>query len=568
MTAANVTAAQPELHVPDVLETLAQLPNDDVYTPPKVVAAMLDVLPEHVWSEPHFTWLDPATKSGIYLREVFKRLMVGLAAWEPDGLKRREHILRNMLFGAATTQLNGEIARRTLYQTKNATGTEVKDSALTDLVVHFESPEGNIAFIQTEHTLDRSEKFCTVCRAPAKLIRERRENFAYSFIHGTYPTKEVADVQFDVIIGNPPYQIGMDDGKGNRTANITPLYNLFVEKAIAMNPRYVVMITPSRWFAGGKGLDDYRDKMISDRRIRVLVDHPKIFDVFPQAKIRGGVSYFLWDREYSGDCSFSTRIDGRLISTADRDLREGRGVLVRDNFAAAIVKKISSDPFSKGSLADKVSASDPFGQGIKTNYKGKPGYPLSDAEFEGSIPLVFATKVSFTDPGALERHADWVNDWKVLIPMASSGDTAQDADGRIVDVVLGEPIALAPGSACTQSYLIAGWFTTREETENYAYYLATKFVRFLVLQRKISQHVTPDRFSFVPAVDFTRRWTDADLYERFNLTSDEIDYIEASIKPRSLILSLDSPIPETHLPGGRKYRAADVPADHEEGEDE
>lgn len=534
-------------HVPDVLETLAQLPNDEVYTPPKLVNAMLDILPEHVWSEPDYRWLDPATKSGVFLREVVRRLMVGLADWEPDGAKRRDHILRHMIFGAAITQMSGEIARRSLYQSKNATGAEIKDPALADLVVHLDTPDGNVPFVPTEHVLDRAGKFCTVCRAPAALIRENRENFAYSFLHGTYPTKELADMKFDVIVGNPPYQIGMDDGKGNRTANITPLYNLFVEKAIAMDPRYVLMITPSRWFAGGKGLDEYRDKMIADRRLRVLVDNPKLYDVFPQAEIKGGVSYFLWDRHYDGDCEFSTRIDGVIRDSASRDLRAGRGVVLRDNFAAAIVKKIASDP---------------FGQGIKTNYKGKPGYPLAEQPFDGSIPLVFATKAGYTDPGALERHPEWVDRWKVLIPMAGDGH------GREVSFVIGEPIALAPGSACTQSYLVAGTFDTREETENYAYYLATKFVRFLVLQRKISQHVIPDRFAFVPAVDFTRRWTDAELYEHFGLAPDEISYIERVIGPREPILSLDSPIPETHLPGGRKYRAGDAPPEPEDGDDE
>jgi len=559
MTITNTTQG----HVPDVLETLAQLPNDEVYTPPKLVNAMLDLLPVHVWSEPDYKWLDPATKSGVYLREVARRLMVGLADWEADGAKRRDHILRNMLYGAAITQMSGEIARRSLYQPKNATGSEIKDPVLADLVVHLDQPDGNVPFVPTEHTLDKAEKFCAICRAPAALIRENRENFAYSFIHDTYPTKELADMKFDVILGNPPYQIGMDDGKGNRTANITPLYNLFVEKAIAMNPRYVLMITPSRWFAGGKGLDDYRDRMIADRRLRVLVDNPKIFDVFPQAKIRGGVSYFLWDREYAGDCEFTTKVDGRTISTALRDLRDGEGVVVRDNFAAAILDKIASDRFAKGSLADNVSASDPFGQSIKTNYKG-----AADLPFEGSIPLVFATKIGYVLPEVLERNRDWVDQWKVLIPMASSGDTAQDEEGRIVDVVLGEPIALAPGSACTQSYLVAGRFDSREETENYAYFLATKFVRFFVLQRKISQHVTPNRFAFVPIVDFIRRWTDEDLYKHFDLTMEEIDYIEASIKPRSLILSLDSPIPETHLPGGRKYRAGDAPAELSDDRDD
>ena len=545
MSEAAVIAA--EKHVPDVLETLAQLPNDDVYTPPKVVGAMLDVLPDHVWSEPDYRWLDPATKSGIFLREVFRRLMVGLAPWQPDGVKRREHILKNMIFGSATTQLNGEIARRTLYQTRDATGLQVKDPSLEDLVVHFDEPHGNVPYVETEHTLDKKERFCTVCRAPATLIRERRESFAYSFIHGTYPTKELAAMKFDVIVGNPPYQIGMDDGKGNRTANITPLYNLFVEKAIAMNPKYVVMITPSRWFAGGKGLNEFRDKMIADRRLRVLVDNPKLYDVFPMAKIEGGVSYFLWDREYLGDCEFSTRIGGNVRDTRTRDLRLGRGVLLRDNFAAGIVQKIASDPFSKGSLADLVSASDPFGQSIKTNFKG-----ASDSPFEGSIPLVFATKVGHIDPDMLERNRAWVERWKVLIPMAFGDSGAENFS------VTGEPIALAPGSACTQSYLVAGTFDNSQETQNYAYYLTTKFVRFLVLQRKISQHLTNARFTFVPLLDMSRRWTDSDLYQQFRLSDEEVEYIERMIASREPILSLDSPIPATHLPGGRKHRPGDV----------
>jgi site-specific DNA-methyltransferase (adenine-specific) len=553
-----VAAQLPDSYVPDVLETLAQLPNDDVYTPPKVVAAMLDILPEHVWSEPSYTWLDPATKSGIYLREVLKRLMVGLADWEPDGEKRRAHILRNMLYGAATTQLNGEIARRTLYQTKNATGTEVKDPSLADLVVHFDSSEGNILYVETEHTLDRKEQFCTICRAPAKLIRERRESFAYSFIHDTYPTKELAELKFDVIIGNPPYQIGMDDGKGNRTANITPLYNRFVEKAIALNPRYVVMITPSRWFTSGHGLTDYRMKMMNDRRLRILVDNPKLYDIFPQAEIKGGVSYFLWEREYDGDCEFSTRINGVIRDSATRDLRQGVDVILRDNFAAKVVAKIASDPFGKGSLSDLVSPRDPFGATIQTNFKGSREEP-----FEGSIPLVYVNKIGYIRRDQLGRNQSWVDRWKVLIPKAGDGH------GREPAYVLGEPIAIAPGSACTQSYLVAGTFDSKLETENFAHFLTTKFCRFLVLQRKISQDLTPSRFSFVPLLDMTRHWADSDLFECFKLTNEEVAYIDRVIGPREPILSLDSPIPATHLPGGRKYRAGDAPPDSDDaGEDE
>jgi site-specific DNA-methyltransferase (adenine-specific) len=271
-----------------------------------------------------------------------------------------------MLFGAAATSLAAELSRRTLYQTTDATGKSVKDDAIKPLIVSMENQEGNIHFVPTEHQILKGR--CTICRAPESLVRDRRENFAYSFIHKTYPTKEMQEMQFDVIIGNPPYQIGMEDGDGNRTANITPLYHMFVERAIEMNPRYVMMITPSRWFAGGHSLTEYRTKMISDRRIKFIADYSDSKELFPGVAIMGGISYFLWDRNYSGDCKFVQMVGGQKVSEALRDLRDGQGVIIRDNFAANIVKKITSDPFPKGSLAEMVSASDPFGQSIKTNF--------------------------------------------------------------------------------------------------------------------------------------------------------------------------------------------------------
>ena len=170
------------------------------------------------------------------------------------------------------------------------------------------------------------------------------------------------------------------------------------------------------------------------------------------------------------------------------------------------------------------------------------------------MPVIYGTHVGYVKPRQLERNQAWVDRWKVLLPAASSGDTPVNEAGNIVDVVLGAPIALAPGSACTQTYFVAGMFDTSLETENYANFLATKFVRFLVLPRKTTQHITPDRFRFVPQMDFARPWTDVELYEHFDLTAEEQAYIEQSIKPRSVNLSLDSPIPATHLPGGSKYR--------------
>ena len=538
-------AKEASVGVPDVLETLAQLPNDEVFTPPYFANEMLDLLPKEVWTNPTFRWLDPASKSGAHLREAFKRLMQGLSTWEPNPVLRREHILKNMLFGASITQLTAEVARRSLYQTVDATGQSVIDDTVKEIIVSFESSEGNIRFIPTEHEMVKGK--CVVCRAPEKLVRDRRENFAYSFIHGTYPTKEMENMKFDVIVGNPPYQIGMDDSEGNRTANITPLYNMFVEKAISMNPRYIVMITPSRWFAGGHSLRDYRERMLNDRRIKSIVDIPNASEVFPGVEVKGGVSYFLWDSNYEGDCHFSTRISGEIVSSTLRDLREGQGVLIRDNFAAEIVKKISSDPFEKGSLAEKFSASDPFGQSIKTNFKGAKSEP-----FAGSIPLVFVNKIGYVSREQLERNHDWVDRWKVLIPKAYGGGNNTESHA-----IIGEPIALAPGSACTQSYLVAGTFESKVEAANYAKFLTSKFVRFLVLQRKISQDITPTRFKFVPLLDMKHEWSDEKLYEKYALTPSEISYIEKTVAQRDWIDSLGSPIPATHLPGGRKYKSVD-----------
>ena len=533
-------------HVPDVLETIAQLPADDVYTSPKLANLVLDTLPAEIWTNyPDYRWLDPAAKSGVFLREAYSRLMEGLVGHLPDPRKRRDHILQNMLFGAATTSLNGAIARRSLYQSTDASGQGLLDNELKDIFCHFDNADGNIAFVQTEHSLDKAEKACTVCRAPGTLVRENRENFAYSFIHHTYPGEELSPMKFDVIIGNPPYQIGMEDSAGNRTANITPLYNLFVERAIDMDPRYVLMITPSRWFAGGKGLSSFRSRMIADRRLRSIFDIPNAKNAFPTVEVKGGVSYFLWDRDWDGDCTFSSLQDGTVVSSDTRDLRKYGDVILRDSKGLQIVDKVlSSEEFALG-LDGLISNRDPFGQSITSNFKGsKP------ESFPGAIPLIYNNQIGYVDLTQLERNHSWVNMWKVIIPKASDGVWRESAS------VLGEPIALAPGSACTQSYLVAGTFESDIEARNLAEFLTTKFCRFLVLQKKITQNMTSSMFSFVPRLDLSKRWTDKKLYKLFRLDDAEIAYIEKSVGPREWIDSLNSPIPATHVPGGRKYKVA------------
>lgn len=513
-------------HVPDILDCLAQLSNDEVPTPPKLARSVLDILPAGVWGEPDFRWLDPCCKSGIFLREAAARLLEGLSDQIPNFEQRREHIYREMLWGASITEMTGMISRRSLYYSRDASG--------PSSVVQFDRVDGNLAFVPAQHEFDSKNK-CRLCRAPDELERgDDRENHAYSFIHGMYPTEEMEHMKFDVIVGNPPYQIGIENERDSSDAN--PVYQYFVEQAIDLAPRYVVMIVKSGWFTGGKAqLDPFRARMIADRHLAKIVDNPKLFDCFPGVEIKGGVNYFLWSRDHDGDCEFSTRVDGQIVSTLVRDLREGDGVLVRDNNAASIIRKVAGSRAKVGSLEELVAPRYPFGQTLMSNFKGAMTEP-----FEGSVPLVFGNKVGYIRTEQISRNLPWVDKWKVLIPKASDGH------GRPVSYVLGEPIALAPGSACTQTYLVAGTFDTREETLNYANYLTTKFVRFLVLQRKATQDVTPDRFRFVPKLDMKRVWTDQDLYAKFELTEDEQTYIESVIHPRSVNVSLDSPVPRTH----------------------
>ncbi len=292
--------------VPDILDVIAALSSDAVPTPPLLARALLDLLPSDVWTKPELRWLDPATKSGSILREAARRLMDGLVDWEPDPGRRAEHILKNMLYGCAMTQVHGDMTRRSVYVSRDATSEHA--------AVRFDWSDGNLPFVVAEHDYPVNRRGeasgpCQTCGAPVDLERgPSRENHAYAFIHGAYPTKEMQPVQFDVIVTNPPYQVSTA-GHG---AQASTIYHRFVRQAIALNPKYVAMIVPSRWFAGGFGLDEFRATMLGDRRLRAIVDNPKLFDCFPGVEIKGGINYFLWDRDHNGDCEFSTRIDGNI----------------------------------------------------------------------------------------------------------------------------------------------------------------------------------------------------------------------------------------------------------------
>lgn len=319
-------------------------------------------------------------------------------------------------------------------------------------------------------------------------------------------------MQFDVIIGNPPYQINSD---GNTRTK--PIYNRFVDAALSLEPRYVAMVTPSRWFTGGLGLDDFRDRMISDRRIRVMVDNPKLFDVFPSVKINGGVSYFLWDRDHDGDCRFSVCIGGSIKSTATRDLRKGNGVLIRSNEATGIIEKVLAK--SEPTVSSLISPQKPFG--LLSNFS-----EYQETPFPGALRLYRRGRAdAWIRPDQIAMGAHMVAPIKVLTPEAGDGH------GRIPASVTGNPFVADANSACTQTFLVAGTWQSEQEAENFAAYLRTKFVRFLIHQRKVSQHSTSDAYLYVPLLDMRTAWTDAKLYSRYGLSEVESSHVEEMIRP-------------------------------------
>jgi site-specific DNA-methyltransferase (adenine-specific) len=493
---------------PDVLSCIANLSSDEVFTPPALANQMLDVLPADLWRDAGATFLDPGCKSGVLLREIARRLDVGLEKRFPDRQQRINHILSKQVFGIALTELTALLSRRSVYCSKTADG----KYSICDA---FEDMDGNIRFTRIEHTWDGGR--CTFCGAgEADYGREADlETHAYEFIHTTTPAGKFP-MRFDVIIGNPPYQLS-DGGHG---ASASPIYQKFVESAIGLNPRYLLMITPSRWFTGGKGLDDFRDRMLHDTRLRRLVDYPKLYDAFPGVKIRGGVSYFLWERDYSGPCTVQTMWDGAPLGPPMTRRLDAYDVLVRRNEAVSILEKVRAyrvNGEAEPSLADRVSTGKPFG--FRTFFHGtKTNTGLKDP-----VRLHGSQRISWIARSKVEQNESWVDDWKVLMT------AVQGTSAAVETMFLSNPIISGPGQACTETYLVAGRFDTERAAQRYAAYLRTRFVRFLVSLRKATQHATRNVYGFVPDIPLPRIWTDEALYARYGLTASEIEFIESMV---------------------------------------
>ncbi len=434
--------------------------------------------------------------------------MVGLESQIPDQQERINHIYQHQLFGIAITELTALLSRRTVYCSKMANG---KYSVCNT----FEDEQGNIIYSRLAHAWNKGK--CVFCGASQEVYErgEALETYAYQFIHSDNPAQFFNSMKFDVIVGNPPYQL--EDSGFSRSAS--PIYHLFVQTAKKLNPRFLSMIIPARWYSGGKGLDEFRKEMLEDESLREIHDFPEAVDCFPGVQIKGGVCYFLWNKENKGLCKVSTHKKDKIISTMTRPLlEENCDTFIRYNEAISILKKVRL--YNEASLKEKISSSKPFG--LRTNFKGKKN------SFPNAITLYQNGGIGYIKAEEISSNHSIINDFKVLIaPLGSGSDSFPHP-------ILGKPFVVSPNSACTETYLVAGTFDNEVEAYNLAKYLTTKFLRFLVLLNKPAQHATAKVYTFVPIQDFTEVWTDEKLYVKYNLTPEEIAFIDSMIRPMEL----------------------------------
>ncbi len=488
---------------PDVLDAIANLSNDEVFTPPKLVNEILDMLPQELFENKTTTFLDPVSKSGVFLREIAKRLMKGLENQIPDKQERANHILKNQLFGIAITELTSLLSRRSVYGTKTANN---RYSFCTE----FEDEQGNIVFDNIQHTWQNGK--CTFCGASQEVYdrSDSLETYAYQFIHINKPEK-IFNMKFDVIIGNPPYQLS--DGGFGKSAK--PIYHLFVQQAKKLNPRYLSMIIPARWFGGGKGLNDFRAEMLNDNRIRKIVDYENSQEVFPGVSVAGGICYFLWEREYHGDCEI-INIKNDTKFSEERPLNEFN-VFVRNSKAVPIIRKILIK--NDKNMNEQVKPYKPFG--LRTFVKPQNTGDLILRWQKGEGPYKREN---------ITVGVDMIDKWKVISSRSGhehAGNPGNDGMRRVLSVI----DVLPPGTICTETYLVIGVYKTELEARNLVTYMKSKFFRFILSILMYSHSITRNTYAYIPILDMNITWTDEKLYKKYGLTMEEIDYIESMIKP-------------------------------------
>lgn len=517
-----------KLYKPDVLSCLADLSNDEVLTPPTIVNEMLDLLPQELFKNPNTKILDPCCKSGVFLREAAKRFIEGEREQFKSLQECIDWIFHNQLYGVAITELTSLLARRSVYCSK------YPNSPYS--ITQFDAYEiqGNILYQRVEHKWEGTgdKKRCSFCGASAKELDRGSalETHAYEFIHIDDP-EELFNMKFDVIIGNPPYQLETGGGTEEKKSatQAKPIYHKFIEQAKKLHPKYISMIIPARWYNGGMGLNQFRTDMLSDKSLVRLVDYNNSKDCFQGVDIAGGVCYFLWDRDNPSENCRITNITGDGTNTLERPLSEFGSFFVRANDSISIIKKVLSQADSF--MNESVSAIDTFG--IPSKEKGHKDRRSGDVKLLHSVGYNDQGN-SYIELAKIKKNQNLINKFKVkisiMVPQGGEVGIKPENGYRSIST----PQIVPPGMVDTFSYLNIGFFDTEEEAQNLISYISTKFARYLLRSTYSSVHVSKENFCFVPSMDMKKKWTDDQLYDRFNLDDSERALIEKTMRPMDL----------------------------------
>ncbi|MBR0038405.1 MAG: Eco57I restriction-modification methylase domain-containing protein [Lachnospiraceae bacterium] len=534
-----------KIYNPDVLSCLANLSNDEVFTPPEVANKMIDLLPKELFESDATTFLDPCCKSGVFLREIMKRLLnAQMPNYEEKIMKINEkrmnkekittedekyeqklqekidHICHKQLFGISITKLTALLSRRSLYCSKNANSKYSISKFTTDY--------GNIMFVDIEHTFKNGK--CIYCGASeSEYGKEKRgdelESHAYQFIHDEKMVEEL-NMRFDVIIGNPPYQLSIAGGGSSDRA--IPVYNKFIEQAVKLNPRFISMIIPSKWMVGGFGLKGFREYMCERHDIKELVDYEDSSFCFPGLHIDSGVCYFLIDRSYNGDVKYTFIDKSNNISTNKRKLKNDYfPYIIRDYEIYNILDKVKKyDKFST-----LVSTLNPYGipTFIFNEPKRMPEIKLSDNEFNNSLKVYGVKGIK----GGAKRQTGFIKnilDKNININTYKIFFSATYSTGAIN---FPDPIIALPNEVCTATFLKIGDFKSLKTLKNCLSYMNTNLFKFLLFYGKGTMHVTKDTFGLIPLLDFDKEWNDEKVFNEFKFNKNDIEYINKFINSRN-----------------------------------
>ena len=345
-------------------------------------------------------------------------------------------------------------------------------------------------------------------------ISERPEAVVNTFRDGKHfwHINENQNMKFDAIVGNPPYQLVSSSDNQNRNP---PIYHKFVQIGIALSPRYMSLITPARWYSSNILMGNFPLEFLSDKRICYLHDYTNANDIFPTVEIKSGVCYFLWDRNYNNACIIDSTINGKTERSSRYLLSEYDDIFIRYNAGIPIIEKVQA--MMDAPLSSIVSPQNPFG--FNTAVRGEENKTANSIKIY-SKGLV----VNYIDKSLVSLHKEWIQKYKVIMAKAAE-------DGMLPGKVISTCTIIKKDTCCNGTYIVVGPFDSESECRNAISYLHTRFVRFLIGMKKMTQDLKDQTFALVPLQDFSKPWTDEELYKKYSLTDEEIAFIESMIKP-------------------------------------